>query len=122
MDTSRIVCGQKNPIKQHLARQMRRGMTEAEKALWPQLRANRLGGLHFRRQQTIDGFIADFYCHAVGLIVEADGAIHDDQADYDRQRDAVIARRGLRVFRFSNDRILNDLQNVLKEILTAAQT
>ena len=122
MNKSGIIRGQRNPLKQHLAREMRRDMTPSEKVLWQQLKGNNIGGLHFRRQQTIDGFIADFYCHAAGLVVEADGAVHELQADYDQQRDEVIARRGLKILRFSNDRILTDLQNVLTEILIAAQS
>ena len=51
-------------------------MTPAEKILWQELRANKLG-VHFRRQQAIAGFIVDFYCHKAGLVVEVDGDIHD---------------------------------------------
>ena len=58
----RIVRARRDAEKQALALQMRRAMTEAEVRLWEQLRGNQLGGLHFRRQQVIDGFIADFYC------------------------------------------------------------
>jgi very-short-patch-repair endonuclease len=47
-------------------------MTPEEKILWQHLRANRLQGYHFRRQQIIDGFIADFYYHATALVVEID--------------------------------------------------
>nr|WP_225894176.1 DUF559 domain-containing protein [Atlanticothrix silvestris] len=62
--TSNIVIGQAiNPDKMQLAREFRRQMTPAEKILWQHLRGNRLNGLHFRRQQIIDGFIVDFYCH-----------------------------------------------------------
>ena len=46
------------------ARRLRKQMTEAEKRLWERLRGNRVDGVHFRRQQIIDGFIVDFYCHA----------------------------------------------------------
>ena len=42
--------------------ELRREMTPAEKILWEELRANKLG-VHFRRQQVIQGFIVDFYCH-----------------------------------------------------------
>ncbi|NJL61087.1 MAG: DUF559 domain-containing protein [Methylacidiphilales bacterium] len=44
---------------------------------------NILNGLHFSRQQIIDGFIADFYCHAAGFMIEVDGEIHDRQMEYD---------------------------------------
>ena len=62
------------------AKQLRREMTPAEQAIWQRVRKNQLGGLHFRRQQVIRGFIADFYCHTAGLVVEVDGPIHDAQA------------------------------------------
>lgn len=47
-------------------------MTPAEKALWEELRANKLG-VHFRRQQVVQGFIVDFYCHQAALVIEVDG-------------------------------------------------
>ncbi|MCW3095251.1 MAG: restriction endonuclease like protein [Chthonomonadaceae bacterium] len=106
--------------KQDVAKNMRREMTEAEAVLWDHLRGNRCGGLHFRRQQVIDGFIADFYCHAVGLIIEVDGSIHQHQVDYDLLRDRLLSTRGLRVVRFSNDRIYTDLPTVLAEIQSLA--
>ena len=59
-----IVTGQKvSREKLRRAQELRQKMTPAERRLWNQLRANRLGGWHFRRQQIIDGFIVDFYCH-----------------------------------------------------------
>lgn len=79
MEDSRIVRGRQALEKQMLARRMRREMTPGEWCLWQRLRANRFCGLHFRRQQVIDGFIADFYCHAARLVVEADGDVHDDR-------------------------------------------
>ena len=65
------------------ARRLRKQMTEAEKRLWERLRGNRVDGVHFRRQQIIDGFIVDFYCHAAGLVIEIDGQIHAHQVGYD---------------------------------------
>ena len=79
-----------------------------------------MGGLHFRRQQVIDGFIADFYCRAARLIVECDGAVHQHQVEYDRERDAVLSTHNLRVLRFTNDSIKNDINSVLNDILSAA--
>jgi very-short-patch-repair endonuclease len=55
--------------KREQAKVLRRQMTAAERALWQELRANRLGGWQFRRQQIIDGFIVDFYCHALALLL-----------------------------------------------------
>jgi very-short-patch-repair endonuclease len=117
-----IVAGHKDAPKREAARTMRREMTEAESLLWRQVKSNRCGGLHFRRQQVIDGFIADFYCHAAGLIVEVDGGIHQEQADYDALRDQILTTRGLRVVRFANERIYTDMAGVLKEIQATAAT
>jgi very-short-patch-repair endonuclease len=119
MDKSWVVRGQHNEKKDEVAKQFRREMTHVEKILWNQLRRNQLGGLHFRRQQVIDGYIADFYCHAEGLVVEVDGAVHKTQVAEEKERERAIGLRGLRVIRFTNDRVLHDLPNCLTEIQVA---
>ncbi len=122
MPTQAIVIGQKvDTSKIQRAKELRREMTPAESLVWQRVRANRLNGFHFRRQQVIDGFIVDFYCHAAGLVVELDGGIHDRQADYDAQRDRVLAARGLRVLRFENRDCVENLEDVLERILAACQ-
>ncbi len=88
-----IITGQKPAEKLPLAQQMRRQPTGAEAKLWCFLRAGRLKGLHFRRQQVIDGFIADFYCHSAGLVIELDGAVHQAQLEYDTERDRILRER-----------------------------
>ena len=102
--------------KAERAREFRRNLTPTELAVWARLRRNQLGGFHFRRQQVIDGFIADFYCHAAALVVEADGASHDGRADYDADRDRVFARRGLLVHRVKNECVVADIEQVLRGI------
>jgi very-short-patch-repair endonuclease len=98
------------------AREFRRAMTPTERALWDRLRADRLGGFHFRRQQVIDGFIADFYCHAAALVVEADGSAHDGREAADADRDRVFAGRGLFVLRVRNEDVAADIEGVLARI------
>jgi very-short-patch-repair endonuclease len=112
-----IVIGQKvEGTKVARAKELRREMTPEERTLWQQLRANRLRGLRFRRQQVIDGFIADFYCHAAGLVLELDSSSHDHQADYDAERDRILSARGLRVLRIRNEEIRSQLRGVLQRI------
>src|SRR5271163_300175 len=65
--------------KLELARKFRREMTSQERTLWESLRRNQLEGLHFRRQQVIGGFVADFYCASGRLAIEIDG---DKSPDY----------------------------------------
>ena len=56
-----------------VARKLRRNETEAEKKLWQVLRARQFLGLKFRRQSPVAGFVADFLCEELRIIVEADG-------------------------------------------------
>ena len=121
-ETHNIVIGQKiTSIKLQRAKEFRRNMTPEEKIIWQHLRANRLQGYHFRRQQIIDGFIVDFYCHATALIVEIDGKIHENQIEYDAERDKVLSARGLRLLRIKNEEIKENIDKVLKHILQACQ-
>ena len=120
MPAHNIVIGQPvDSVKLRRAKELRRAMTEEERVLWRHLRTNRLGGLHFRRQQVIDGFIVDVYCHKAGLVVEVDGEVHARQAGYDRERDRVLAARGLRVLRFTNREVRTALAGVLARIAAA---
>ena len=120
MPAKNIVVGQKvDPVKIQRAKELRRNMTTEEIALWHRLRSNQMGGFHFRRQQVIDGFIVDFYCHAAVLGIEVDGEVHQQQADYDDQRDQVLTARGLRVLRFTNAEIRQHIEPVLARILAA---
>jgi len=84
--------------------------------VWEELRANKLGG-HFRRHtcpggrcqgQVIQGFIVDFYCHKVALVIEVDGDIHDLQKEEDERREKVLSALGLRIVRFGNDEVGRD--------------
>jgi very-short-patch-repair endonuclease len=112
-----IVIGQPvKPAKILRARELRSDQTAAEAALWQALRANRLDGAHFRRQQVIKGFIVDFYCHRAGLVIEVDGAIHQQQADQDAKREQVLQANGLHILRFSNQQVMAELPAVLQAI------
>ncbi len=115
-----IITGHRvDPEKLRRARELRREMTPEETTLWHRLRNNRLDGLAFHRQQIIDGFIADFFCAEASLVVEVDGAVHRRQADYDTERDRVLAARGLRILRVSNDDVRHHLPAVLQRIRDA---
>ena len=90
-----IVIGQGvDGAKVSQAKLFRRRMTPAERRLWQAIRSNLLHGLHFRRQQIVSGFIVNFYCHSASLAVEVDGPLHERNADYDAERDRVLAGLG----------------------------
>jgi len=97
------------------AKRLRRELTEAEAALWLQLRANQLG-VKFRRQHPIGSFITDFCCVERRLVIELDGGQHSEQAEYDARRSKYLASRGYRVIRFWDDAVLTSIDEVVEQI------
>ena len=98
------------------AKELRKGATKQENHLWYDF----LRGypMRFQRQKTIDGFIADFYCHVARLVVEVDGSQHYDEQGlaYDKERSAIFAEYGVKVIRFSNLEIEQSFQEVCSAI------
>lgn len=94
-----------NPKKLELARQFRKNPTESEDAVWQMLRNRQIRNLKWRRQQVIDGFIADFYCAELNVVLEIDGSVHDneDVKEYDAYRTSVFESKGIRTFRLKNE-------------------
>ena len=91
-----------------LARAQRREPTQAEAILWAALRDRSLDGWKFRRKVPLGIYVADFVCLPARLIVELDGAPHQDaeQVEHDRRRDAWLREQGFQVLRFPNDMVL----------------
>jgi very-short-patch-repair endonuclease len=100
------------------ARANRHEPTPAETALWQRLRNRAVGGAKFRRQHAVDWFIVDLICLDARLVIEVDGEIHqqDDHHDYDELRQSFLSAQGLRFLRFTNDQVLQDIDNVLDTI------
>ena len=101
------------------ARKLRQKATDAERALWQQLRAARLGGHKFRRQTPIGRYIVDFVCFEGRLIVEVDGGQHAGRQRQDAQRTAWLASQGFRVLRFWNTEVLGKMEAVKAVIARA---
>ncbi|HEV8285005.1 MAG TPA: DUF559 domain-containing protein [Chitinophagaceae bacterium] len=106
-----------NPLVFELAKDLRKNMTAAEKILWIYLKEG-VQGLNFRRQHPIGIYIADFYCHKIKLIVEADGLIHDkpEIKEYDEKCERDLEILGYHILRFSNKEVFTDIENVLEKI------
>jgi very-short-patch-repair endonuclease len=100
------------------AKALRTTPTDAESLLWRHLRAHRLGGAKFRRQQPIGPYVADFVHFGARLVVEADGGQHNGSV-HDAGRDAWMRAQGFTVLRFWNPDILNNTDAVLSTILEA---
>ncbi len=95
---------------------MRRNPSVTERRLWHLLRDRKLEGLKFRRQVPIGAYFADFVCLSCGIIVEADGPLHD------HHHDAWLDSQGFLVLRFPNEMIAELPQDVFAAILAAART
>ncbi|MGB3975888.1 MAG: DUF559 domain-containing protein [bacterium] len=100
-----------DPVKLELARNFRKEPTEKEAEVWEWLRDRRMEGLKFRRQQIIDGFIADFYCAEHRFVIEIDGPVHDAELSrsYDQIREKIFNSKGIKTYRISNAECTKDL-------------
>jgi very-short-patch-repair endonuclease len=62
------------------------------------------------------GWIADFYCPELRLVVELDGEYHDSRVEEDHRRDEVMCAAGLSVLRISNAMVMGDIEGAIGEI------
>ena len=101
------------------ARELRKNATEAETALWTQLRYRKLGGYRFRRQRPIGRYIVDFVCLESQVVVELDGGQHQESGRYDAARTAELKNRGFAVVRFWNNQVFTEIDGLKEAILLA---
>ena len=103
---------------QVIRRELRNNLTQAEALLWTNLKNSRLDGKNFRRQHGIGPYIADFYCSECRLIVELDGARHFDilAQERDNVRTNFLDSVGIRVIRFENREVMENLELVLAAV------
>jgi very-short-patch-repair endonuclease len=87
--------------------------TEPERRLWYRLRDRRFAGHKFRRQCAIGGYVVDFVCVERRLVIELDGGQHGEQIAHDERRTLFLLTKGLRVLRFWNDEVMQQLDAVL---------
>src|SRR5688500_9789558 len=115
--SKRFRCRRVDPELLRRAGEMRHEVAPAEQKLWWCVRSHRLNGLQFRRQHAVGGYIADFYCPACTLVVELDRDSHDGREEYDERRSLALREEGLRVIRFVNTDVFENLDSVLEAIL-----
>jgi len=101
-----------------LSRNLRKNMTDAEILLWSKIRRKQLRGYQFYRQRIIGNYIVDFYCPKAKLVIEVDGGQHyfDKQKAIDKSREIYLSENGLKVLRFNNLDILQNIDGVLEYI------
>jgi very-short-patch-repair endonuclease len=103
-------------------KKLRNHSTSAEGTLWNYLKAKQLGW-KFRRQHSVGNFIVDFYCATERVAIELDGAWHFTEGGRrkDEERTRYLVSLNIRVIRFENRRVFEDLKKVLEEVTTLIQ-
>ena len=104
------------------AKDLRKNSTDTENVLWKYLRAKRLDGFKFRRQEPLGKYIVDFICFESRVIIECDGGQHAFETEKDRERDQWFERQGYCVLRFWDSDVLKNTEGVLEAILKACQS
>ena len=107
------------PVLKSRRKELRNNSTSAERMLWSMLQHSNLGGYKFRRQHSVGAYILDFYCPSERLCVELDGDSHftDDAIEYDRERTAYLNALNIKVLRFLNTDVYDNLNVVSERIL-----
>ena len=107
-----------NPVKLAELKRQRAEPTEAERVLRRHIRGRKLG-VKFRNRHLIAGFFVNFYAPSIRLAIEGDGAVHDDQADYDALRSVALAELRVSVVRVRNHDELINCETALSRIRAA---
>jgi very-short-patch-repair endonuclease len=102
-----------------LRKTLRNEATPAERELWGVLKQSSLGGYKFRRQHSVGRYIVDFYCPSQRLAIELDGDSHftDESIEYDQERTKFLNALNIRVLRFLNTDVHDNLDAVCERIL-----
>lgn len=99
-----------------MSQRNRKNMTEAEKIIWDKVLSRDKTGYRFLRQKPIDRFIFDFYCPKLLLVIEIDGGSHIKKKGTDELRDKFLKQIGITTIRFTNDEVVNNIEQVKKKI------
>jgi very-short-patch-repair endonuclease len=101
-----------------LARQNRNNPTPAEKKVWYEVLCRKhFQGYKFTRQKPLGDYIVDFYCSKLRLVIEIDGDSHGENKEYDKSRTEVLSQLGLRVLRYANRDVCNNIHGVYQDLM-----
>jgi very-short-patch-repair endonuclease len=98
--------------------QLRNSMPSAEVLLWVRIKGRQMLGCKFRRQHGVGAFAIDFYSAEIKLAIELDGDSHFQEGarQYDQERQKFIESFGIKIVRFLNSDIYENLDGVLEAI------
>ena len=98
-------------------RALRRKAPDAECRLWQRLKGKQLS-VKYRRHDSVDAYVLDFYAPRAKLAIEVDGDSHFRAAAtfYDQERTTRLNRFGIEVLRFTNLEVSENMEGVLNTI------
>ena len=107
----------KTKIKEQ-RRKLRKTQTREELIFWAHVKDRRFHKYKFKRQYSIGNYIVDFYCSELKLVVEIDGGQHyeKENIEYDLQRTKYFDDFGIRVIRYTNIEITDNLEGVMDDL------
>jgi very-short-patch-repair endonuclease len=106
-----------NPRLIERRKALRNRCTNAESLLWKRMQRSQLG-VKFRRQHSVGNYVLDFYCPEFKLAIELDGSIHKGREELDEYRTRTLNERGIKIIRFKNNEVENNIEEVIKQITT----
>jgi very-short-patch-repair endonuclease len=101
-----------------LARRNRSNPSPAEKKIWYEVLCRKqFKGYKFTRQKPLGGYVVDFYCSRLQLVIEIDGDSHAENEEYDKTRTRVLGQLGLRVLRYTNRDVCDNIEGVYQDLM-----
>jgi very-short-patch-repair endonuclease len=113
-----------NQLHKVKRRNLRKNSTDAERILWSRLKNKQCHGLRFLRQYSVGSYIIDIFCPKLRLAIEIDGGQHNNlhNSIYDQQRSEYLAKNNIKVIRFWNNEVFENLDGVYEIILKYCST
>ena len=99
------------------AQDLRNNMTSEERRLW--YRVLKPLPVKVKRQEVIGEIIVDFFIPQSLIAIELDGSQHyeDEGITSDKARDEYLGKQGIKVLRYSNYEVNNNLRAVGEDIM-----
>lgn len=113
----------KTPRATRTARSLRKQDHWGQTLVWRWLRDRHFSAYKFRREHPYGPYFLDFFCVEAFVNIELDGFQHGvtEQMEKDRERDAYLEARGIKVLRFWNSRLRREKEAIRDTIWRTLQ-
>ena len=98
------------------ARALRKMGNLPEIIFWKQVHKRKFYNIDFDRQRVIDRYIVDFYVKGLSLVIEIDGASHNERGIYDEKRNSHLKSLGLKIWKVTSTEVMMDVDRVMENL------